>query len=46
MAAIHNALSAAGLLPSLVTGAQFGALIRDDLQRYTDIKVRAKMVVE
>ena len=43
---VRKALGAAGLLPSLVTGAQFGALIKDDLQRYTDIKVRAKMVVE
>jgi len=39
-------LSAAGLVPNLVTGAQFGTLIRDDLQRYTEVKTRARMAVE
>ena len=39
-------LSASGLVTNLLTGAQFGALIRDDMQRYTDVKTRAKMVVE
>lgn len=43
---VRKTLSTAGLLPSLLTGAPFGALLRDDLQRYTDIKVRARMVVE
>jgi tripartite-type tricarboxylate transporter receptor subunit TctC len=39
-------LSAAGLIPNLVTGAQFGTLIHDDVQRYTEVKTRAKMAVE
>lgn len=39
-------LSASGLVTNLLTGAQFGALIRDDVQRYTEVKTRAKMVVE
>ena len=39
-------LSASGLVTNLLPGAQFGALIRDDMQRYTDVKTRAKMVVE
>ncbi len=43
---VRKTLGAAGLLPSLVTGAQFGTLIKEDVQRYTDIKVRSKMVVQ
>jgi hypothetical protein len=42
----RKTLLAAGLLPNLVTGAPFAILIRDDLRRYTEIKVNAKMVVE
>ena len=43
---IRKTLTAAGLIPSLVTGAPFSALVREDVQRYTEVKTRAKMVVE
>jgi len=39
-------LSTAGLIPNLLTGAQFGTLMHDDVQRYTEVKTRAKMAVE
>lgn len=39
-------LTAAGLLPNLVTGSAFSTLIKDDLHRYEEIKVNAKMVVQ
>ena len=42
----RKTLTAAGLLPSLLTGAAFTTLVRDDVKRYTDVKVRANMVVE
>ena len=42
----RKTLTAAGLIPSLVTGAPFSALVREDVQRYTEVKTRAKMVVE
>jgi tripartite-type tricarboxylate transporter receptor subunit TctC len=43
---VRKTLSAAGLVPNLVTGSQFGTLIHDDLKRYTDVKMHARMVVE
>lgn len=39
-------LIAAGVVPSPLYSAQFGAMIREDVKRYQDIKVRAKMMVE
>ena len=39
-------LATAGLQVSLLTGAPFATLIRDDLRRYTEVKQRARMVVE
>lgn len=39
-------LIAAGVVPSPLYSAQFGTMIREDVKRYQDIKVRAKMVVE
>ena len=43
---IKKTLAVAGLVPSFLGSAQFAPLIRDDIKRYTDVKVRAKMVVE
>ncbi len=42
----RKTLSTAGLVPNLVTGAAFATLVREDVQRYTDVKTRSKMVVE
>lgn len=43
---IKKTLAVAGLVPSFLGSAQFAPLIRDDIKRYTDVKTRAKMVVE
>ena len=43
---IKKTLAVAGLVPAFLGSAQFAPLIREDLKRYTDVKVRAKMVVE
>jgi tripartite-type tricarboxylate transporter receptor subunit TctC len=43
---VRKSLTTAGLIPNLVTGAAFTTLVREDVQRYTEVKTRAKMVVE
>jgi tripartite-type tricarboxylate transporter receptor subunit TctC len=43
---IKKTLAVAGLVPAFLGSAHFAPLIREDLKRYTDVKVRAKMVVE
>ena len=43
---IKKTLAVAGLVPAFLGSAQFAPLIRDDIKRYTDVKTRAKMVVE
>ncbi|WP_421954748.1 Bug family tripartite tricarboxylate transporter substrate binding protein [Polaromonas sp.] len=42
----RKTLAVAGLVPSPVYSVQFGAMIRDDVKRYQDIKTRSKMVIE
>jgi tripartite-type tricarboxylate transporter receptor subunit TctC len=39
-------LSTAGLIPAPLGSAPFGALIREDVRRYNDIKQRSRMAVE
>jgi tripartite-type tricarboxylate transporter receptor subunit TctC len=42
----RKTLAVAGLVPAFAGSAQFAPLIREDVKRYTDVKTRAKMVVE